>query len=108
MTAMSPEMFRIALPHELSHSWWGGMVPNTYTVDMWNEGFASYSERLLNEASKPGPPRGLRAGEERASRWKLPPRSADRRRRGCAGPSAVPGRLPERRRGAAHVPAHRR
>jgi hypothetical protein len=73
MTAMSPELFRNAIPHELSHSWWGGIVPNTYTVDMWNEGFASYSERLLNEASKPELPRGLRAGEERSSRWKLPP-----------------------------------
>src|SRR5262249_25169979 len=30
MTAMSPELFRNALTHELAHSWWGGIVPNTY------------------------------------------------------------------------------
>jgi hypothetical protein len=71
MTIMSAEMIRPALPHELAHTWWGGLVPNTYMVDMWNEAFASYSERLLREAEKPEAPRGLRAGEERVVRWKL-------------------------------------
>src|SRR5258708_36136789 len=71
---MRPELFGAAIRHELAHSWWGGLVPNTYTVDMWNEGFASYSERLLGEATKPEPPTGLRAGEERVSRWKPPAR----------------------------------
>src|SRR6266571_6237094 len=65
MTAMSLELLRVALPHELSHSWWGGLVPNTYTVDMWNESFASYSERLLSEAAKPEPRPGLHAGDKR-------------------------------------------
>jgi aminopeptidase N len=74
MTAMSRELLRVALPHELSHSWWGGIVPNTYTVDMWNEGFASYSERLLSEAAKPPAQIGLRAGEKRPRGPRLPPR----------------------------------
>jgi hypothetical protein len=74
MTAMSLELLRVALPHELSHSWWGGLVPNTYTVDMWNEGFASYSERLLSEAAKPEPRPGLHAGDKRPRGPRLPPR----------------------------------
>jgi aminopeptidase N len=34
------------LPHEISHTWWGGIVPNTYLTDMWNEAFAEYSDGL--------------------------------------------------------------
>lgn len=32
--------------HEPSHTWWGGIVPNTYLRSFWNESFASYSEGL--------------------------------------------------------------
>jgi peptidase M1-like protein len=67
-TTASLELIPQALPHELAHSWWGGLVPNPYTVDMWNEAFATYSERLLREATATGPPPGLRAGEDRRGR----------------------------------------
>lgn len=35
------------IPHELSHTWWGGIVPCTYTRSMWNESFAQYSSDLF-------------------------------------------------------------
>jgi hypothetical protein len=39
------------IAHEVSHTWWGGLVPNTYTRSMWNEAFATYSETLLRRLS---------------------------------------------------------
>lgn len=36
-----------AVVHELSHTWWGGIVPNPYTQSLWNESFASYSDDLF-------------------------------------------------------------
>jgi aminopeptidase N len=36
------------IPHELSHTWWGGLVPCTYTRSMWDEGFADYSDQLFH------------------------------------------------------------
>jgi hypothetical protein len=33
-------------PHEPSHTWWGGVIPNTYLDSFWNESFAVYSEGL--------------------------------------------------------------
>ena len=49
-----------AIPHELSHTWWGGTVPCDYIHSMWNEGFASYSdnlfERMTGEKEKPFDP----------------------------------------------------
>ncbi len=35
------------IPHELSHTWWGGLVPCPYTRSMWNESFAEYSSGLF-------------------------------------------------------------
>ncbi len=35
------------LPHELSHTWWGGLIPCAYTRSMWNESFAQYSQELF-------------------------------------------------------------
>ena len=35
------------LPHELSHTWWGGLIPCAYTRSMWNEAFAQYSQDLF-------------------------------------------------------------
>ena len=35
------------IPHELSHTWWGGVVDNTYLHSMWNEAFADYSDGLF-------------------------------------------------------------
>jgi hypothetical protein len=45
--------------HEVAHTWWGGLVPNTYTRSMWNEAFATYSDGLYrrrerNDGSEPG------------------------------------------------------
>lgn len=34
-------------PHEPSHSWWGGMISNTYLHSLWNESFADFSEGLF-------------------------------------------------------------
>jgi Aminopeptidase N len=42
--------------HEVSHTWWGGIVPNTYTRTMWNEWFANYCDGLFRRqasATKP-------------------------------------------------------
>ncbi len=41
---------RDSIAHELSHTWWGGVVPCAYIHSMWNEGFADYSEGLLRRA----------------------------------------------------------
>ena len=32
--------------HEPSHTWWGGILPNTYLESFWNESFADFSEGL--------------------------------------------------------------
>lgn len=32
--------------HEPSHTWWGGIMPNTYLKSFWNESFAVWSEGL--------------------------------------------------------------
>lgn len=32
--------------HEPSHTWWGGILPNTYLESFWNESFAVFSEGL--------------------------------------------------------------
>jgi len=38
------------IPHELSHTWWGGRVPCTYLHSMWNEAFADYSDDLYHRS----------------------------------------------------------
>lgn len=35
-------------PHEPSHTWWGGLIPNTYLNSFWNESFAVFSEGLYS------------------------------------------------------------
>lgn len=35
-----------AIVHECAHTWWGGLLPNTYTRTLWNESFAEYSDEL--------------------------------------------------------------
>jgi hypothetical protein len=50
------------IPHELSHSWWGGLVPCTYTRSMWNEAFANYSDDLYRRASSAGGRRSDHSG----------------------------------------------
>ncbi len=41
------------IPHELSHTWWGGLVPCPYTRSMWNEAFAEYSDDLFHRTVTP-------------------------------------------------------
>lgn len=41
------------IPHELAHTWWGGMVPCTYTHSMWDEAFAEYSDDLFHRFQRP-------------------------------------------------------
>ncbi|HOC30721.1 MAG TPA: M1 family aminopeptidase [Armatimonadota bacterium] len=47
------------IAHELSHTWWGGVAPNTYLRSWWNEAFASYSDdsfsRFRNGITTPHP-----------------------------------------------------
>ncbi len=45
----------LAIVHEVAHTWWGGVVPNTYTRTLWNESFAEYSDGLYGRVNgKPG------------------------------------------------------
>jgi aminopeptidase N len=44
-----------AVAHELAHTWWGGLLPNTYLRTMWNESFADYSDELQSRMSGDGP-----------------------------------------------------
>jgi hypothetical protein len=32
--------------HEPAHTWWGGIIPNTYLKSLWNESFTVFSEGL--------------------------------------------------------------
>jgi aminopeptidase N len=41
-----------AIPHELAHTWWGGLVPCTYTRSMWDESFAEYSDSLFRRMTR--------------------------------------------------------
>ncbi len=48
-------------PHEPSHTWWGGIINNTYLGSFWNESFAVYSEGFYYQnaaiAGEPAPDR---------------------------------------------------
>lgn len=54
------------IAHELAHTWWGGLVPCTYTRSMWNESFASYSDDLFQRLTA-RPARGFGARTASAS-----------------------------------------
>ncbi len=41
-----------AVVHELAHTWWGGLLPNTYLTTMWNESFADYSDELESRVTR--------------------------------------------------------
>lgn len=40
-------------PHEPAHTWWGGIIPNTYLRSMWNESFAVFSEGYYGREGGP-------------------------------------------------------
>jgi len=48
-------------PHEPAHTWWGGIINNTYLGSFWNESFAVYSEGFYYQnaaiAGEPAPDR---------------------------------------------------
>jgi aminopeptidase N len=48
---MQPLPYQLSgIVHETSHQWWGVAVPPRYRSEVWlNEGFASYSEALVQE-----------------------------------------------------------
>lgn len=39
--------------HEPAHTWWGGVIPNTYLRSFWNESFAVYSDGLYGREGGP-------------------------------------------------------
>jgi hypothetical protein len=40
--------------HEPAHTWWGGMINNTYLNSFWNESFAVFSDGLFHRESPLG------------------------------------------------------
>jgi hypothetical protein len=40
--------------HEPSHTWWGGILPNSYLKSQWNESFAVYCEGLFQREESLG------------------------------------------------------
>jgi hypothetical protein len=42
--------------HEPSHTWWGGVIPNTYLDSFWNESFAVFSEGFYAREGSIGDP----------------------------------------------------
>lgn len=40
--------------HEPAHTWWGGMIPNTYLTSLWNESFAVFSDGLYHREGAAG------------------------------------------------------
>jgi hypothetical protein len=46
-TFLDPAISLWACTHELAHSWWGGVVPNTYLHSIWNESMTQYSDSVL-------------------------------------------------------------
>ena len=42
--------------HEPSHTWWGGIIPNTYLKSFWNESFANWSDQLYRREGPVGKP----------------------------------------------------
>ncbi|MBS1718122.1 MAG: hypothetical protein JSS72_10380 [Armatimonadetes bacterium] len=58
-------------PHEISHTWWGGLVPNDYLTSFWNESFANFSEAFYRRNSQLGDP------SERTDAFREPARAID-------------------------------
>jgi hypothetical protein len=50
-TLAGRSLIPMAIVHEVAHTWWGGVVPNTYTRTLWNESFAEYSDGLYTRLS---------------------------------------------------------
>ncbi len=46
-TFVDPAISEWAGSHELAHTWWGGIVPNTYTRSIWSESLTQYVDSVL-------------------------------------------------------------
>lgn len=46
-TFLDPAITLWACSHELAHTWWGGIVPNTYLNSIWNESLTQYVDSVL-------------------------------------------------------------
>jgi hypothetical protein len=46
-TVLSPPITSWATSHEVGHTWFGGLVPNTYIRSMWNESVTQYVDSIL-------------------------------------------------------------
>ncbi|GIV01191.1 MAG: hypothetical protein KatS3mg015_0021 [Fimbriimonadales bacterium] len=46
-TVLSPPITSWATSHEVGHTWFGGLVPNTYIRSMWNESVTQYVDSVL-------------------------------------------------------------
>jgi hypothetical protein len=53
-TLAGRSLIPMAIVHEVAHTWWGGVVPNTYTRTLWNESFAEYSDGLYGRMTRQG------------------------------------------------------
>lgn len=47
-------------PHEPSHTFWGGVIPNTYLTSLWNESFADFFENYYPREGHAGNREDLR------------------------------------------------
>ncbi len=46
-TFVDPTISEWAGSHELAHTWWGGIVPNTYIRSIWSESLTQYVDSVL-------------------------------------------------------------
>lgn len=53
-TFLEPTITDWACTHELGHTWWGGIVPNTYLRSIWNESMTQYSDSILLKGNEDG------------------------------------------------------
>lgn len=53
-TFLDPAITLWACSHELAHTWWGGIVPNTYINSIWNESLTQYTDSVLFQKGADG------------------------------------------------------
>ena len=50
-TVLSPRITSWATSHEIGHTWFGWIVPNTYIHSIWNESITQYADSVLHKQS---------------------------------------------------------
>ncbi len=53
-TILSPSITSWAPTHEIGHTYFGGIVPNTYIRSIWNEGLTQYIDSVLFKENRDG------------------------------------------------------